>query len=174
LTTLYMLANGHYPYSRTINETKTGKMAPVYCLDLIVQNPADLLPAMQKELAKRFDLQAKVKSVIKEVQVLQITDQAKFGSIKRNTSGERTYYSRHGEIDQQRITMQEFAQYLEDYGIEKLVVNETGNLEKFDIKFSFQPENPQSLLDILAGMGLNLTKEQRAIDMLVLFKQPAI
>jgi len=174
LTTLYMLANGHYPYSRTIDETKIGKKAPVYCLDLIVQNPTDLLPAMQKELAKRFDLQAKIKPVIKDIQALRITNPAKFKSIKRNTSGERTYYSRHGEIDQQMITMQEFAQYLEDYGIEKLVVNETGNLEKFDIKFTFQPENPQSLLDVLAEMGLGLTNERREIDMLVLFKQPAI
>ncbi|EHQ25071.1 redoxin family protein [Mucilaginibacter paludis] len=174
LTTLYMLANGHYPYSRTIDETEVGKKAPVYCLDLIVQNPADLLPALQKELAKRFDLQAKIKPVIKDVQILRITDTTKFRSIKKNTSGERTYYARHGEIDQQMITMKEFAQYVENYGIEKLVVDETGNAEKFDIKFSFQPENPQSLLNILAGMGLGLTKEQREVNMLILFKQPVI
>lgn len=174
LTTLYMLANGNYPYSRTINETKSGKNAPVYCLDLIVKNYTDLLPALQKELSKRFDVQAKIKPILKEVQVLRITDPAKFGSIKRNASGNRTYYSRHGEIDQEMITMPEFAQFLEDYGTNKLVVDETGNKEKLDIKFSFQPENPQSLLDILAGMGLRLTKEQREISMLVLYKQQAL
>lgn len=174
LTTLYMLANGNYPYGRTIDETKGDKNAPVYCLDLIVGAHEDLLPALRKELAKRFDLQAKVTPMVKEVQVLRITNPEKFKRVTRNSSGTRTYYARHGEIDQQTITMSDFAQFLENYCISKLVVDETGSKDKFDIKFSFQPENPQSLLDILAGMGLGLTKEQRQIDMLVLYKHPML
>lgn len=174
LTTLYMLANGNFSYRRIINETKAEKNAPVYCLDLIVKSHSDLLPALQKELAKRFDLQARITSVAKEVQVLQVTNPQKFGKITRNSSGKRTYYSRHGEIDQSAITMTDFAQFLEDYGTGKLTTDETGNKEKFDIKFSFQPENPQSLLDILSGMGLGLSKQQRQIDMLVLYKQDAL
>lgn len=171
LTTLYMLANGNFPYGRTLNKIKADKNVPVYCLDLIVKTHSDLLPALQKELAKRFDLQAKVTPMIKDVQVLRITDPAKFKTINRNSSGTRTYYSRHGEIDQAAITMADFAGFLENYGIGKLVVDETGSLEKFDIKFSFQPENPQSLLDTLSGMGLGLTTEQRPVNMLVLYKQ---
>lgn len=172
LSTLYMLANNSYPYSRTLDQTKAGRDAPRYCLDLIVNTPAELLPALQKQLAGRFDLQAKVEPMLKDVQILRIADQVKFRSIPRNLSGKRTYYSSHGEIDQQCITMSEFAQYLEDYGIGKLVTDGTGNTEKLDIKFSFQPENPQSLLNVLAGMGLSLTKEQREVNILVLHKQP--
>ncbi len=171
LTTLYMLANGSFSYGRTIDETKSDKNAPVYCLDLIVKSGIDLLPALQKELAKRFDLQAKVTPMIKDVQVLRITDPAKFQTITRNSSGIRTYYSRHGEIDQAAITMADFADFLENYGIGKLVVDETGSKDKFDIKFSYQPENPRSLLDILSGMGLGLNIDQRPVNMLVLYKK---
>jgi thiol-disulfide isomerase/thioredoxin len=174
LTTLYMLANGSFPYSRTIDETKGDKNAPVYCLDLIVGTHTDLQAALQKELAKRFDLQAKVTPMIEDVEVLRITDQAKFKTIPKNISGTRTYRSMHGEIDQTAITMAEFAVFLENFGIGKLVVDETGSLEKLDIKFSFQPENPKSLLDILAKMGLGLTKEQRQVDMLILYKQQVL
>jgi uncharacterized protein (TIGR03435 family) len=170
LSTLYRLAYGNYPYSRTLDQTKAGKNAPAYCLDLIVKRPDELLPSLQKELAARFDLQARAESVLRDVQVLSIIDTAKFTTIPRNKSGKRTYYARHGEIDQQSMTMPEFAQFLEDYGIGGLVVDETNNKEKLDLKFSFQPENPQSLLDILAGMGLGLSKGEQKIDMLVLYQ----
>jgi thiol-disulfide isomerase/thioredoxin len=170
LASLYMLAYGDYPYNRTINETGMEKNEPVYCLDLIVESPGDLLSTLQKELTKIFDLQAKIKPIIKEVQALRIIDVAKFKSIRRNLSGKRTYYSRHGEIDQDAISMSDFAQFIENYGIGKLVVDQTGNSEKLDIKFSFQPENPQSLLEILKRMGLGLTKIQQTVDILVLYK----
>ena len=170
ITTLYMIAYGNFPYGRMIDQTKNGQKVPVYCLDLIVKNKEDLMPALKTELARRFDLQAKIEPVLKEVRVLKITDAEKFKTLARNHSGSRTYYSRHGEIDQQSMTMKDFAGFLENYGINKLVVDETGNNEKLDIKFTFQPENPQSLFDILYGMGLTLTKEQRKIDILVLYK----
>jgi uncharacterized protein (TIGR03435 family) len=68
------------------------------------------------------------------------------------------------------LTMTDFADFLESYGTDKLVVDETFSKGKFDIRFTFQPENPQSLLDQLAKMGLKLDKEQRKIDMLVIYK----
>jgi thiol-disulfide isomerase/thioredoxin len=170
ITTLYMISYGKYSYRRTVDQTKSGNNAPAYCLDLIVGTHAELLPALQKELSKRFDLQAKVEPIIKDVWVLSITDSNKFKTIPKNTSGKPTYYTSHGEIDEEATTMHEFAQFLENYGISKLVVDETNNHEKLNIKFSFQPENPQSLLDILTSMGLGLTKAQRQINMLVLYK----
>jgi uncharacterized protein (TIGR03435 family) len=172
LTTLYMIAYGNFTYSRVIDKTSEGNKAPKYCLDLIVKNKTDLMPALQTELAKRFDLQAKIEPVVKSVNVLRITDIEKFKAVPRNQSGQRTYRSFHGGIDQQSITMTGFADFLENYGTCKLlVVDDTANKEKLDIKFSFQPENPQSLTDILTGMGLGLTKEQREVDMLLLYEQ---
>ncbi|RYF73465.1 MAG: DUF3738 domain-containing protein, partial [Cytophagaceae bacterium] len=172
LASLYMLAYGQFPYSRTIDQTGSGKNPPTYCLDLIVEKKDQLLPTLQGELAKRFDIQAKVNRQTRQVSVLRLTDPAKFNRIPRNTSGKRTYYARHGEIDQAAITMADFAQFLESYGLTKeLVIDQTHRPEKLDIKFSFQPENPQSLLTILAQMGLSLTREQQPVDMLLLYKR---
>ena len=172
LTTLYRLANGDFPYSRMVDKTEKVKNEPVYCLDIIAASKAELLPMLRNELAKRFDLQARIEPQNKEVLVLKISDPVKFKSIPLNTSGTRTYYSRHGEIDQQDMSMADFAEYLESYGIAKLipVIDETKSTGKFDIKFSFQPENPASLTQILTDMGLSLEKQQRKVDMLVVYK----
>lgn len=172
LSSLYRLANNNFPYSRTVDNTRKSKNEPSYCLDIIVEQKSDLRPTLQKELAKRFDLQAKVETQTKEAYVLKISDPEKFKTIPHNTSGKRTYYSRHGEIDQQTMTMKDFADFLETYGVAKLpVVDETGNDEKFDIKFSWQPENPASLTEVLSGMGLKLEKQQRPIDVLIIYNQ---
>ncbi|TDO20756.1 redoxin domain-containing protein [Pedobacter duraquae] len=170
LSTLYAIAYGNFPYSRMVNTTKA-KGAPVYCLDIITNTAEELLPALKKELASRFDLQAKIELQKKEVQVLKIVDQNKFNRLTKTKAGKRTYFARHGAIDQQAINMADFARFLESYGINKLVEDETGNTEKFDIKFSFQPENPQSLLDILASMGLGLSKQERLLDVLYIYEQ---
>lgn len=171
LTTLYMLAYGNFPYSRTINQVKEGRNVPKYCLDLIVPQPDSLQTSLRKELAARFDLQAKVEPMIKEVQVLRIVDTAKFKSIPRNISGKRTYMVMHGAIDQQSMTMSDLTKCLESYGTGKLTVDQTGNQEKLDIKISWQPENPQSLLDVLTSMGLGLTNEEQTVSMLVIYKR---
>lgn len=170
LATLYRIAYGNFAYKRTIDKTVQVKAARVYSLDLIVNTPAELLPRLKQELTSRFDLQSSIEPQLIEVNVLKISDEKKFDLIPRNKSGKRTYTSSHGEIDQDAITMKDFADFLEDYGTEKMmVVNETGNNEKMDIKFSFEPENPQSLKDILNEMGLVLVKQRRKVDMLVLY-----
>jgi uncharacterized protein (TIGR03435 family) len=114
-------------------------------------------------------LQAKIDVQTKEAYVLKITDAEKFKKIGRNTSGKRSYFSMHGAIDQQDISMTDFAEFLESYGVGKNIpiIDETTNQEKFDIKFSFQPENPASLIKVLTDMGLSLEKQMRKIDMLV-------
>jgi len=175
LAALYRLANNNFPYSRTIDKTNPGKNEPRYCLDIIVAKKQDLLPTLQMELAKRFDLQAAIEQQTKDAYVLKITDPEKFKAIPHNTSGKRTYYARHGEIDQQNMTMTDFADFLESFGTGRLpVIDETGNTEKFDIKFSWQPENPASLTGVLSGMGLSLRKETRKVNMLILYKQKSI
>jgi uncharacterized protein (TIGR03435 family) len=171
LSDLYRLAYRNFPYSRIIDKTHTKNDAPGYCLDIIVENKRDLLPTLKKELSKRFDMRAKIETQTKDILVLKIADSAKFKKAPVNTTGIRTYYARHGAIDQQAITMTNFAAYLESYGNGHLiVVDETHISKKFDIKFSFQPENPASLTQILNNMGLVLEKDQRRVDMLVLYK----
>ncbi|SHG34362.1 redoxin family protein [Pedobacter caeni] len=168
---LYAMAYGGYSSKRTINMISSDRADAAYCLDIIVKNEKDLLPELQKELLKRFDIQARTAKQMKEVYVLKIADQTKFNLISRNKTGKRTYYARHGEIDQQAITMKNFAAYLENYGVGKLMVlDETKVNSTFDIKFSFQPENPSSLIKILSDMGLVLNKEQRMVEMLTIYQ----
>ncbi|WP_419699152.1 redoxin family protein [Mucilaginibacter sp. NFX135] len=171
LNSLYRMAYHNFPYGRTIDKTGEKNNGPLYCVDLIVPDEKDLLPTLGKELAKRFDLQAKLMPETKEVNVLKIADTAKFKHIPINKSGKRTYLAKHGEIDEQYITMTDLADYLENYGTGKLpVIDETQNKGFFDIKFSFQPEKPESLTTILSNMGLSLEKATRKVDFLVLYK----
>lgn len=170
IQTLYNIAFGGFSSNRIIDCSKKSINEPSYCLDLIVENKADLLPTLQKELLNRFDLKAKIESKLKDVYVLTVTDLGKLRRIPLNTSNIRTYNSSHGKIDQQAITMDEFADYLENYGVRNLsVVNETNQHDKFDIKFSFQPEDPASLTRVLDNLGLGLKKEQREINFLLLY-----
>ncbi len=170
LSNMYRMAFGDFPYQRTLDQSEQ-KKEELYCLDIIVKEPSALIPTLKTELLKRFDLQAKTTQLEKDVYLLKIIDQNKFKSIPRNQSGKRTYYSRHGEIDQQSIDMNDFADYLETFGTYRsLVIDETGNKEKFDIKFSFQPENPESLTKVLQNMGLGLEKAKRQVEFLVLYQ----
>ena len=170
LASLYRIAHNDFPYRRTIDRTGSTDRSPTYCLDLITSTPDRLLPTMQQELASRFDMQARIEPQAKDVNVLRITDLAKFDQIPRNQSGQRTYSGRQGEIDQQAVTMTDFAEYLETYGPGKrIVVDETGREDLLDIRFSYQPEDPKSLPAVLSAMGLSLEKEQHTVDMLILY-----
>lgn len=169
LTTLYRIAYGNYSYKRTIDKTGSTNQSPVYCVDLIVDQPEQLLPTLRAELTKRFDVQTRLDVQRKEVNVLRITDQTKFDQIPRNKLGRRTYSARQGDMDQQAATMADVADFLETYGTDRrLVIDDTRNREKLDLHFSYQPENPASLLTALSAMGLSLIKEERPIDMLIL------
>lgn len=62
-----------------------------------------------------------------------------------------------------------FADYLESFGIAGMpVVDETGSDQLYRFDFSFEPENPDSFFEALADMGLQVKKEKRTIEILVL------
>jgi uncharacterized protein (TIGR03435 family) len=169
LSTLYRIAFGDFPYNRTINQMTEADKQGSYCVDLIVPHKEDLLPQLKKELANKFDVRAEIRSEVKDVYVLKIADFEKVKTIPVNTSGQRTYYARHGEMDQQAVTMADLADYLESYGVSNLpVFDETGVSTLFDMKFSFQPEDPASLKEVLKNMGLAIEKARRSVATLYL------
>lgn len=169
LSTLYRLAYDNFPYSRTVDKIPASDKES-YCLDLIVTNENELWPRLRKELSNNFNFQAETKTELKDVYILKVTDQKKLAAVPRNTSGIRTYYARHGEMDQQAGTLHDLANYLEAFGISSLpVVDETNVREKLDLKFSFQPEDPASLTKVLADMGLALEKAKRDIKILYIW-----
>ena len=51
----------------------------------------------------------------------------------------------------------------------QIVMDETNSSSKYDIKFSFQPENPSSLEKQLFDMGLILEKKQQLVDVLMIY-----
>lgn len=166
----YRLAYGNFPFSRIISQLPKNEKQPSYCLDIIVPEKTALLPTLQKELMNRFEIKAKTEWRDTTVYILKLTDAQKFKTIPVNTNGKRTYSARHGEIDQQNVSMADLASYLEDYATGRPVIDETGNNGKFDIKFSFQPEDKNSLIKVLADMGLSIEKQQRKVEMMVLYK----
>ena len=104
----------------------------------------------------------KLRPELKETYALRIADADKVKKIPQNTSGERTYFARHGAVDQQSMTMEDLAAYLESFGVSHIpVVDETNNTTKYDIQFTFQPEDPSSLTKALADMGLELVKTKK-------------
>jgi len=170
ISDLYRLAYGSFGSKRVVDSTSATDKENAYCVDLIVEKNDQLLPAFQQELLKRFDVKAKIVKQLKDVEVLKIIDPDKFKKIALNTNGKRSYFARHGEIDQQSITMADFASYLESYGSRKhIVMDETNSSSKYDIKFSFQPENPSSLEKQLFDMGLILEKKQQLVDVLMIY-----
>lgn len=168
LTSIFSRAFGDIPYSRTIDSL--GKLGDeTFCLDIIVPKSDQLENTLRQELSKKYRVNAKMVTQQREVSVLSIIDQEKFAKVKRNTDGNRTYFARHGAIDQQGITLAAFAEFLESFGnLRRLVIDETANTEKLDLKFSFQPEDKNSLLQILDEMGLGLKQETRQINFLML------
>lgn len=170
LGTLYRIAYNDFPYNRTISSLPKNEGDKAYCLDIIAADKAHLLPDLRKKLAENFDVHAALKLEIKDAYVLRIINKNRFKNIPRNTTGKRTYYARHGEIDQQAITLANLAEFLESYGTTSLpVLDETQNTEKIDIKFSFQPEDPASLTHALENLGLALEKVKRKVDMLYIW-----
>lgn len=171
LSSIFSRAFGDVPYSRTIDSL--GSLGEkILCLDIIVENSSQLEPALKQALAKKYKVDAKMVKQKREVEVLSIIDPQKFAGVKRNANGVRTYFARHGAINQQGITLTDFAAFLESFGsLRKLVIDESSNTEKLDLKFNFQPENKNTLLKILNDMGLGLKPEIRDIDFLLLKNQ---
>jgi uncharacterized protein (TIGR03435 family) len=168
ISNLYRIAFGDFPYHRTVDRIPAAEKKS-YCLDIIVKDKTQLEPRLQKELSTIFSISAVIRNEIKDVYVLKVVDNERLKAIPLNTSGERTYFARHGEVDQQGMTLADLATYLETYGVTTMpVVDETNVVNKYDIKFSFQPEDPLSLTKVLEKYGLVLVKAKRTVATLYL------
>ena len=66
---------------------------------------------------------------------------------------------------------QEFARYLEGFGVVDLPVeNETEIEGTFNFDFSFDTDNPETFFAAMKKMGLGLKKVEREVDVLVIYK----
>lgn len=138
-----------------------------YCMDIIVDNPADLLSSLREQLSSTLSIQARVERRTKDVVVITTLE----GAVTA-PAGEATeqYTGRGDGFSSTGATMATFCNYLESFGIFGLpVVDETGVEAAFEIDFSFDPENSDSFKEAMKQYGLKYAKQSREVDVLVLY-----
>ena len=63
------------------------------------------------------------------------------------------------------------ADYLEVFGIVGLpVLDETGDVKRYDISFQWEPEKKGAVREFLQSLGLQLQKQQREYEVLLIYK----
>lgn len=173
LESIYRIAYGDLPYGRTIDLTDQEAAADkgtMYCLDLIVPKGRvdDLLPALRRELKVRFNQPVSVEKRLRPVYVLTVSDSAKVKALKLSTAAEEEMAGGSGTFTGNGIHISAIARYLDGFGLVNMpVVDETNNSNRYDIAFTYLPEKKGDLQQVLAGLGLQLVKQEREIDMLI-------
>jgi uncharacterized protein (TIGR03435 family) len=174
LESMYRMAYGNMPYGRTIDRTEKSKanQSEMFCLDLITETPAQLLPTLQKELLKRFELQAKLTRVVKPVYLLKVEDANKVNGLgKSEKPANGNYGGGAGTFSGDGVVFADIADYLESFAVVNLpVVDDTGVKTNFVIQLVYQPEVPATLTKALSNIGLKLEKSERPIQMLELYR----
>jgi uncharacterized protein (TIGR03435 family) len=169
----YRIAYGNFPYGRTVdlrNKTEVAEKSKMYCIDIVVPkgHETELLPTLRRELEQRFDLQVTVEKRLKPVYVLRVIDQQKIKNYQSPKAKDGDFSGGLGSFSGQGIHLGKIAEYLEGFGIVNLpVVDETNNLDQFDITFTYQAEKKEDLEQALAKLGLGIYKEEREINMLI-------
>jgi uncharacterized protein (TIGR03435 family) len=173
LESIYRIAYGDLPYGRTIDLTDQEAAAEngeMYCVDLIVPKGKedDLLPALRRELKVRFNQPVSVEKRLRTVYVLTVSNPAKVQALKQSTVREEEIAGGSGTFAGDGIQLTAIARYLEGFGLVKMpVVDATGNSNRYDIAFTYQPEKKGDLQRVLASLGLSLVKQEKEIDMLI-------
>lgn len=145
---------------------KTGNL---YSVDVIVSKGSEpyLHEYFAKGLTEWFEIKGKLEKRPTEVFVLYSKGHANLTESKDYSS----YSGRSGTFQSEGASLNDLAEYLEDFDILGLpVVNETNLNGTYFFDLNFEPENPQSLNDALKSLGLAIKKESLEIDVLVLYK----
>lgn len=142
-------------------------------LDILVA-PADsnkVKDVLKEKLLSTLEIKARVEKRTMEVIVMTLNDSIPFGLGLSNTE-QTELTSRGDQYISNSASLNEFAQYLENYGIVGMPVkDETGLAEKYKFNFAFDPENSQSFFDEMDRMGLKLKRKEREIEVLVIYEE---
>ena len=174
LADMYRMAYGGFSYYRMIDQSgdEQKNNTELFCLDIIVEKNIDLLPTLRAELQERFELQAKITSLIKPVYVLKVADPNKVAKLTVSSKLEKEGYGGgSGTFSGDAVVFADIADYLEGFGIVKLpVVDETNVVKKFNIQLVYRADQPETLTKALSDIGLKMEKADRKIDLLTLYK----
>jgi uncharacterized protein (TIGR03435 family) len=145
-----------------------------FCVDIIIPqaNKELLLQTLRDKLLNSFTVRAKLEKRKMQVIVLKRKDSIPFSLAATSIAlGEITGSGRGDGFESSSATLDEFATYLEDFGIlGKPVINETGITGSYKFNFSFEPEKKGSFKAAMAAMDLIYSKEEREIDVLIIYK----
>ncbi|OKS88606.1 TIGR03435 family protein [Mucilaginibacter polytrichastri] len=174
LEIIYRIAYGNFSNKRTIDQTpnrvvKEDKQN--YCMDIIVPKGQEkmLFTTLQNELKTRFELQASIEKRVKPVYILTIADSAKVNLLNRSHIEEKDFDGGSGSFNGESVRLNCIADYLENFGlVNRPVLDETGNNNLYNIKFTYMAEKKGDLQNALHNLGLKLIEAERNIDMLVL------
>jgi len=171
LIDLYRIAYGDISYRRVLNLTSKSdsiEAQHMYCMDIIVPAADDLLPTLKRELKTKFDLQANFEKRTKQVYVLTIVDTSKIGHLKPATTKVYKFFGGSGSFNGQHVQLKDIASYIERSGIIRApILDETNDSRYYDITFAYQPEKNGDFDNALLNLGLQLTKTDREINILV-------
>lgn len=144
-----------------------------FSLDVIVpnNNGKDLYQFMQKKLPEHFQAQAKLEKRKIAVHVLRRRNDSLL--ISPSTEVNDYYSSNINHFDGKGVRVSSIAEFIESFGVTRTpVIDETGIEGRFDIKMEFEPERKGSFREALSKIGFLLEKEEREIEVLVIFKKP--
>lgn len=138
-----------------------------YCMDIIVSDPVELYAALRQQLTSTHPVKARIEKRTQDVVVIQTLEGEVIAPEGEHTN---STMSRSDGFTCVGATIKDFCMYLENYGIFGYpVVDETGTSGAYQIDFAYDPENPETFKTAMGKLGLRYAKEQREIEVLVLY-----
>lgn len=140
-----------------------------YCIDLIVSenDRPNLYTILRSELHNHLPIKGELKKRFIPCYVLKPIQEGK-SIIQETLSSENKHSSNSLEFEGKGISIETFISYLENT-LNYPVYNATGLVKKYNIEFSRNNINPlQSTKDSLAKLGLEIIKETKELDVLVI------
>jgi uncharacterized protein (TIGR03435 family) len=165
-------------YYLMFNEYDTVKKAykdvEKFCVDAWIKQPdkQKLHVYLQQKLNEQFvDVEAILEKRLMKVLVIK-TNAGSKNLLKPSSKINDQYSAGGSNFDGDGVTINSLADYMEGFGLYAgKVINETGIDGRYEIKFSWQPERPESLKEEFEKMGLYWQKEEREIEVLIIRKK---
>lgn len=141
-----------------------------FCVDVIVPKAGDeLYTYMQQQLPKHFDIKARWEKKKMPVTVLKRTQSPL--KIEASTEQSDFYGGSGNHFNGAGVKVSSLAEYLEAFGVTNTpVLDETNVSGRYNIQLEWQPEKKGHMEEVLRNAGFELKKEEREIDVLVLYQ----
>lgn len=151
----------------------------LYCIDVVVPKGKEneLYSYMRQQLqALNLEYKCRLEKRKMEVAVLTTEDASILKSMK-NESGPVAQLQggptmiRATNYDKKNVLLSDLVSHCESFGIVNIpIVDETGAADRYDINFAIEPEDPASFKKALARLGLKVQRQEREVEVLVIYR----